>query len=435
MESIVVACVQQRMSILASREEFEGDARRFLHQAQAKVAGLVVFPELAGLMLAPPLISSSKLGLIKRADQGKRPSAGLISRGLGRVSEAAAGMAGGGFRGSLLRLLEKNSAALRDLYLETFGSLAREFKTPLLGGSLYLYDEETQSLRNRAYLFDVSGEVLGYQDKLNLSAEEQGLIVPGEELRVFDTRMGRFGLLLGQDVMYPELGRLLTVQGAELILGIAACPGQVQADLFRRALASRCEENQVYGAAAFLVGPNYLGQEDKEDYHGQSALLAPILLTERRDGVLTQVGTNRTEGFIAARMDADGLHSLWETSRLRTRREMRLGNLGSVLAEMYEKGLTIEQAIEQRIVGPVEQQVPVQEMLPAPLPESEAGFEPQLMPEPEAVLEPQPVPEPEVVLEPELAPKPQEPETDTLAEATVVATPQIGAGEEDRAEQ
>lgn len=411
METTVVACVQQRMSILASRAEFEAEARRFLHQAQAKTAGLVVFPELAGLMLAPPLISGFKLGFIKRADHGKRPSAGLVSRGLGRVSEAAASAVGGGFRGSLLRLLEKNSAALKELYLETFGGLAREFKTQMLGGSLYIYDEETQSVRNRAYFFDVSGEVLGYQDKFNLSADEKGLAVPGEELRVFDTRMGRFGLLLGQDVLYPELGRLLAVQGAELLVGIAACPGQAQANVLRQALVMRSEENQVFAAAAFLVGPNYLGQVDREDYHGQSALMAPMLFTERGDGVLTQAGTSRTEGLVAAKLDVDSLHNFWKTSRFGTRQQMHLGNLGSVLAEMYQKGLTLEQAIEQRIAGPVEQELPDQGMPPGELPA------------------------PEAVLQPDLVAEHQEPESKGLPEVLAATVPHLDAPAEDLAER
>ena len=99
MENTIVACVQQRMGIMDSREEFEAAAGRFLHQARAKSAQLVIFPELTGLMLAPPLISGFKLGFIKRADEGNRPTAGLLRRRLGRVSGAAAGAMGGGFRG------------------------------------------------------------------------------------------------------------------------------------------------------------------------------------------------------------------------------------------------------------------------------------------------------------------------------------------------
>lgn len=354
MENVTVACVQQRMSILPTHEEFEAEARRFLRQAQAKAARLTIFPELTGVMLAPPLISGFKLGFIKREDQGKQRGAGLLSRSLGRVAGTTVSALGGGFRGSLERLLRKNSDSLRDAYFEMFGRLAREFGTAILGGSLYLTDEETGAVKNRAYLFDMSGDVLGYQDKFNLAPEEQDLATPGTELNVFETRYGRLGLLMGRDALYPELARLLAIQGADFLIGIAASSGTAQARVFRSAMALRAEENQAFAACSFLLGPHHLAQEKREDLAGQSAVLAPISLTPKGDGVLVQAGTDRTETLIAAELDMGELHTLRQTSGFRPRQEMHLGNLGPVLAEVYQQGLSIEQAVEQRIAGPVE---------------------------------------------------------------------------------
>jgi predicted amidohydrolase len=406
METATVACVQQRLGIMSTHEEFEMAARRFLRQAQAKGAQLVVFPELTGVMLAPPLISGFKLGFIKREDQGKQPTAGFMRRRLGRVSGAAAGALGGGLRGSLARLLSKDSDALRDVYLETFGRLAREFGTAIVGGSLYLHDAETGTVRNRAYLFDVDGEVLGYQDKLNLGPDELDIAAPGTELEVLQTRFGRLGLLVGRDVLYPELARILTMQGAELLAGIVASPGEAQAQVTRSALAMRTEENQVYGAASFMLGPNYLGQANREDLFGRSALLAPISLTDRGDGIVLQVGSSRSEGFIAAEMDAEALQALWETSRFRPRAQMNLGTLGPVLADFYREGITIEQAIDRRLAVPVQ----VEPDYPfVPVPEVEASEPMELAELPTESYEP------ELVafesMEPaELPPEPYEPE-------------------------
>jgi predicted amidohydrolase len=354
MQKVTVACVQPRMIIPANREEFVAEARRFLRQAQAKGAGITIFPEWTGLMLAPPLISSFKLGFVKREDQGKRPGAGFMSRGMGRLAGTTAGALGGGFRGSLGRLLRKKGDVLRDLYLETFSGLAREFGTAIVGASLYLVDQETETVRHRAFVFDVDGTLLGSQDKLNLAPDEQEMAAPGADLAVVPTRFGRLGVLIGRDALYPELSRLLAVQGVDLIAGIAASSGAAQANMVRSALALRAEENQVFVAASFLLGPNYLGRDKTQDFYGQSAVFAPISLTPAGDGLLVQAGTNRTEGLIAAELDGEGLAALWQTSRFRPRQEMNLGNSGPVLAEIYRQGLTIDQAVEQRIAGPIE---------------------------------------------------------------------------------
>jgi predicted amidohydrolase len=387
MDPIMIACIQPRMKIAETPEDFKAEARRFLRQAQAKAVRLVVFPELLGLMLAPSLISRFKLGFIKREARGRQPGAGFLSQSMGRVAGSTAGALGGGFRGSLTRLLRKDSDAFREVYIETFGSLAQEYEMAILGGSLYLYDPETDGVRHQAYLFDVDGEVLGHQDKFNLAYSERDLAVPGSNLSVIETRFGRIGMLIGQDAMYPELARLLTIQGADLLIGVVAASGPAQASVLRSALALRAEENQMFVAASFLVGPNLLGQES--DYHGQSALLAPISLTPRGDGVLIQTGTDRTEGIVSAELNMDALYELRQTSRFRPRQEMHLGNLGPVLAEMYDRGLSVEQAIEQHIAGPAEPVPEAMEIQPEP------PAEVQFQPEPEAAMQDLPTSVPE----------------------------------------
>jgi predicted amidohydrolase len=412
MNNLTIACVQQRMSIHATREEFEAEARRFLRQAQAKAARIAVFPELAGVMLAPPLISTLKLGFLKREDQSKQPGTGLLAKTWGRVAGTTAEALGGGFRGSLERLIQKKSGDFRDLYLDTFGQLAREYGIMLVAGSIYLYDEESGHLRNRAFVFDVDGSILGYQDKLNVAPAEQGLAEPGSDLRVIDTRHGRLGLLIGRDALYPELGRLLAVQNADMILGLAASPGTAQAGIVRSAIALRAEENQVFAVISFLLGANYLSRGTEEEFFGQSAVLAPISLSPKGDGILVQAGTNRTEALIAADIDLSALEQLRETSRFQPRTEMNLGNLGPVLAEMYGAGLTIEEAIAQDLAG--------------------LGEPPREEPEPEfeepvpAFEEPMPEePEPEPFVSSDLAvPEAVPPEPPTDVAATIPSVPE-----------
>jgi predicted amidohydrolase len=371
MKTVTIAVVQQRMSIPPTHDEFVAEARRFLRQARAKSVQLTVFPELTGVMLAPPLISGFKRSFIQREDQGKHPTAGILSRSMGRLAGATGGTLGGGFRGSLERLLRKRSHELRDAYMEIFGQLAREFSTAIIAGSLYVYDEEDDAIRNRSYVFDVAGEVVGYQDKLNLAGGEHDLATPGSAVNVLDTRYGRLGILIGLDALYPEVSRLLAIQGADMLIGVAASPGAASARTIRSALALRAEENQVFAACSFLLGPNHLGRENREDFCGQSALLAPISLTQKGDGILVQAGTDRTEGIIADDLSLEDLYTLRQTSRFRPRQEMHLGGLGPVLADFYQQGLTIEEAVQRE--HPTAEETPIFEpvSLKPELPEEE----------------------------------------------------------------
>jgi hypothetical protein len=149
--------------------------------------------------------------------------------------------------------------------------------------------------------------------------------------------------------------------------------------MLRNALAMRVEENQVFAVASFLIGPNYIGQLNRDDYLGQSAILAPISLTDRGSGVLVQMGTNRTEGLISATLDFAALHSLWQTSNFRPRQQMVLANAGSVLAEVYDQGLSIDQSAARH--APVPSPESAEALIPA-------GAEPLLPPV--AVVGPEP---------------------------------------------
>lgn len=434
MENLSIACVQPRLSILATHDEFDVLIRRFLRQI--KSARLVVFPELTGVMLAPPMISGFKLGFVKRADQGRKPRAGFLSRGMGRVAGATAGALGGGFSGSMKRLLGKDADALRDIYVDMFGRLAREYGVVIVAGSLYLQDQETGTVRNRAYVFDGDGAVLGYQDKLNLTPAESAWASPGEELRIFETWFGRMGILMGRDTLVPELARALTVRGADLLIGPSATPGAAQARAVRGAMALRAEENQVFAASSFLLGPNYLDPENREDYYGQSAVLGPISLSASGDGVLIQAGTNRTEGVVVAGTDADAMQALRESSRFRPRQDMQLGDAGPTLAEFYRNALTIDDAVARRRMTAVAapepfemvpafpdeaaEEQPVEEWSTAPA-QPDAGFE---LPEAASELS-------EAEVQPELeAPLPEtsEPDADDLLLSVPEAMSLSGAG-------
>jgi hypothetical protein len=147
--------------------------------------------------------------------------------------------------------------------------------------------------------------------------------------------------------------------------------------MLRSAMALRAEENQVFGAASFLLGPNYLNPENAQDFFGRSAVLAPISLTGKGDGVLIQAGSIRTEAVVGAELNAQELDTLREKGRFRPRSAMNLARMEGVLAEWYQRGMTIEEGVEAEIAGPtgsVEEPAPFERVFP-PDPEADESEE------------------------------------------------------------
>lgn len=80
---------------------------------------------------------------------------------------------------------------------------------------------EPSSMRNEMYntvVYVEDGKVLGSYRKLHLPVEENHYFVPGDEVIVIDAAIGRVGLSICYDLLFPEVTRMLALQGAEIML-------------------------------------------------------------------------------------------------------------------------------------------------------------------------------------------------------------------------
>jgi nitrilase len=112
----------------------------------------------------------------------------------------------------------------------------------------------------------VSGDgVLGHHRKVHLPPTELGGFAPGDSLAAFDTPLGRVGMLICYDKVFPEAARTLALDGAEVIASLSAWPlcrvapaRRVGADRQTRQFdlldEARAIENQVVWVSSNLTG-------------------------------------------------------------------------------------------------------------------------------------------------------------------------------------
>jgi predicted amidohydrolase len=120
---------------------------------------------------------------------------------------------------------------------------AKEYKMYIVSG---LYSWVGDTLRNIAVLYDRQGKIAGVYEKIQLpdSETEQGA-VPGSTFPVFTTDFGRIGILICWDSAFPEISRILALNGAEILF----CPiwGDVRGpDSWKVTARSRAIDNGVY---------------------------------------------------------------------------------------------------------------------------------------------------------------------------------------------
>ena len=98
---------------------------------------------------------------------------------------------------------------------EYFGRLAKQHQMHIIAG---LLEREKHLVYNVAVLMGPDGEIIGKYRKVTLPRGEiEGGITPGKEYPVFETAIGKVGMMICYDGFFPEVARELSNRGAEII--------------------------------------------------------------------------------------------------------------------------------------------------------------------------------------------------------------------------
>ena len=123
----------------------------------------------------------------------------------------------------------------------------------------------------------------------------------GDQVRAFDTRFGRFGILICEDFWHVSPPYLLWLDGAEVLLLVSASPGRGLSDDGRLDSARRVENiTQTYAGlfTVFVAHTNRVGFEDGLCYWGGASVIGP-------DGKRLAQGPDFEEALVLAQVDPD----------------------------------------------------------------------------------------------------------------------------------
>jgi deaminated glutathione amidase len=165
---------------------------------------------------------------------------------------------------------------------ETFGAMsgwARMHGVTLVGGSVTESREGHEKLSNTSAVFDPEGDLVAVYRKIHLFDVEVGGQVyreseteePGDDVVLCDAEGWRLGLSVCYDLRFPELYRILALDGAELVTLPAAFTLFTGKDHWELLVRARAVENQLYVAAANQWGTHAPGKAS----YGRSMIVDP----------------------------------------------------------------------------------------------------------------------------------------------------------------
>jgi predicted amidohydrolase len=169
---------------------------------------------------------------------------------------------------------------------------ARELGVDLIAGSILEREPRREKLANTSVHVDPHGELRASYRKLHMFDVEVGghvyreseLEEPGDEIVLSATCEGvPVGMSICYDLRFPELYRILAVQGALIVVVPAAFTLPTTRDHWETLVRARAIENQVFVIAANQYGPHPANQHSG----GRSMIVDPwgVVLAQAGDGV------------------------------------------------------------------------------------------------------------------------------------------------------
>jgi len=134
--------------------------------------------------------------------------------------------------------------------------LAKDTKKDIVFGAPMKGERLSGVVYNSCLLAAGTGKLFRY-DKMYLPSfgpfEEKVFFAEGKGVVVGDGRHARIGLMICYDMFFPELAKLETLLGAQILVNISAAP-TTSRPFFRRVMPGRAVENAIFVAYSNMVG-------------------------------------------------------------------------------------------------------------------------------------------------------------------------------------
>jgi predicted amidohydrolase len=203
------------------------------------------------------------------------------------VEEAAAGGAAMLFTPEMSGLLDRDRArAAPNLHRQEDDPVLAALRDAAARAGLWVHlgslavRGDGERLHNRGFVIDGTGGIRAWYDKLHLfdvdlatgeSWRESAAYAPGERAVIVDTPVGALGLSICYDLRFPDLYRVLTDAGAEILSIPAAFTVPTGEAHWHVLMRARAIEAGVFVVAAAQSGHH----EDGRETYGHSLVVGP----------------------------------------------------------------------------------------------------------------------------------------------------------------
>ncbi len=201
-----------------------------------------------------------------------------------------------------------------------FSELAITYNINIITGSMpEILDN---NLYNAGYLCKRDGGIERFE-KLHITPDETKVwgLQGGNILKTYETDCGKIGILICYDIEFPELSRLLAMEGMDILFVPFLTDTQNGYSRVRNCAQARAIENECYVAIAGSVG-NLPKVHNMDIQYAQSMVFTPCDFSFPTNGIKAEATPN-TEMILIADVDIDSLRELNQFGSVRNLKDRR----------------------------------------------------------------------------------------------------------------
>ncbi len=146
---------------------------------------------------------------------------------------------------------------------ERAARLSRQTKGLVVCGCI----TDTRGIKRKSALVAENGRLCGVSDMTRVM---DGAVSSGAGLRVYDTRLGKMGVAVAEDILFPDVMSALVACGSDFIV----CPYGILRDTMPQVLLRAYAH--LYGVPIFLCGAGYCIAVEADGSVGMATPQSPV---------------------------------------------------------------------------------------------------------------------------------------------------------------
>lgn len=271
------------------------DIRKIILTASSKKADVIVFPDYMDLNLIPYYVKDS----ISHINYSVSKANGLVSD----VNYSVLSLTD-----TLKNIFKTNNFFIKELIFTELINLAKKYKIFICTGG-WLEIKNNRFKKSIALISPSDGIILEGISTHLFPWEYDLNFFQGENLLFNNDVLGSVGMLVGGEIYFPEVSRILNLLGIKILLAsniYKSSSSKSYNDFkYRAGIWREVQQNQVFACESFLVGN--LGNDKLE---GKASIIGPCEMTDGSSGIIAQASSCDKEEIVVGEVKLSELEKI-----------------------------------------------------------------------------------------------------------------------------